>query len=188
MTLDHKKSFEVATLASGCFWCSEAIFLRLDGVLSVEPGYAGGDVPNPTYNQVCSGTTNHAESIQITFDPSIISFKTLLDIFWNTHDPTTMNRQGNDIGTQYRSAIFYHTPEQREIAEKTKMEIAQCGVYKDSIITEITPFKNFYNAEAYHKNYYSNNEFNPYCNYMILPKIQKLLKKYKKNIKKEYII
>lgn len=188
MNIAKNNDLEVATLASGCFWCSEAIFLRLNGVLSVVSGYSGGETINPTYDQVCTGRTGHAEAIQIKFDHSIISFKTILQVFWNTHDPTTLNRQGNDIGTQYRSSIFYHNSEQKEIAEKTKAEINRSGVYSAPIVTEIMPFKNFYPAEKYHQNYYSNNETAPYCNYVITPKIKKLLKQYDKNIKNEYIV
>ena len=178
---------EIATVANGCFWCSEAIFKRLKGVISVLPGYAGGTVKDPSYNQVCSGGTGHAESIQIEFDPKVIPFEKILDVFWHTHDPTTLNRQGNDVGTQYRSAIFYHNQKQKEIAEKSKEELEKEGVYKDPIVTEITPFRNFYVAENYHKNYYENNQSVPYCNYIIDPKVNKLLLKYGNNVKEEYI-
>ena len=169
---------EIATLANGCFWCTEAIFKRVKAVKSVLPGYAGGTVKNPSYEQVCSGKTGHAESIQIEFDPQIIPYEKILDIFWHTHDPTTINRQGNDIGTQYRSAIFYHDEKQREIAERSKKELEKQGVYKNSIVTEITPFKNFYAAESYHKDYYERHKDAPYCNYIISPKIHKLLEQY----------
>ena len=169
---------EIATLANGCFWCTEAIFKRVKAVKSVLPGYAGGTVKNPSYEQVCSGKTGHAESIQIEFDPQIIPYEKILDIFWHTHDPTTINRQGNDIGTQYRSAIFYHDEKQREIAERSKKELEKQGVYKNSIVTEITPFKNFYVAESYHKDYYERNKDAPYCSYIISPKIHKLLERY----------
>nr|MDQ3718448.1 peptide-methionine (S)-S-oxide reductase MsrA [Thermoproteota archaeon] len=138
---------EVATLANGCFWCTEAIFKRLKGVKSVVPGYSGGVTKNPTYEQVCAGRTGHAESIQIEFDPKVIPFERILDIFWHTHDPTTLNRQGNDVGTQYRSAIFYHDQTQKEIAEKSKKELEKEAVYQNPIVTEITPFSNFYEAE-----------------------------------------
>jgi peptide-methionine (S)-S-oxide reductase len=178
---------EIATVANGCFWCSEAIFKRLKGVISVLPGYAGGTVKDPSYSQVCSGGTGHAESIQIEFDPKVIPFEKILDVFWHTHDPTTLNRQGNDVGTQYRSAIFYHNQKQKEIAEKSKEELEKEGVYKDPIVTEITPFRNFYVAEDYHKNYYENNQSAPYCNYTIDPKVNKLLLKYGNNVKQEYI-
>ncbi len=149
---------ETATLANGCFWCSEAIFKRLKGVKSVTPGYAGGTIKNPSYDQVCNGTTGHAESIQIVFDPSVIDFDKILNIFWHTHNPTTLDRQGNDVGTQYRSAIFYHNEKQREIAEKSKKDLEKERIYKDSIVTEVIPFRNFYTAENYHKDYYDNNK------------------------------
>jgi peptide-methionine (S)-S-oxide reductase len=177
---------EIATLANGCFWCTEATFRRLKGVKSVLPGYAGGTVKNPSYDQVCAGKTGHAESTQIEFDPTVISFEKILDIFWHTHNPTTLNRQGNDVGTQYRSAIFYHDEKQKEIAEKSKKEIEQEGLYKDSIVTEITPFKNFYLAEGYHKDYYEKHQDAPYCNFIIEPKIHKLLQQYGNDVKDEY--
>ena len=177
---------ETATLANGCFWCSEAIFKRLKGVKSVTPGYAGGTIKNPSYDQVCNGTTGHAESIQIVFDPSVIDFDKILNIFWHTHNPTTLNRQGNDVGTQYRSAIFYHNEKQKEIAEKSKKDLEQERIYKDSIVTEITPFNNFYTAENYHKDYYDKNKQAAYCNFVIDPKIHKLLKEYENDIKTEY--
>ncbi len=177
---------EVATLANGCFWCSEAIFKRLKGVKSVLPGYSGGIIKNPSYDQVCTGKTGHAESIQIEFDPKVIPFERIIDVFWHTHDPTTLNRQGNDVGTQYRSAIFYHNKKQKEIAEKSKKELKEKGVYQDPIVTEITPFNNFYEAENYHKNYYDNNQGAPYCNFIIDPKVRKLVLKYGKDVKGEY--
>jgi peptide-methionine (S)-S-oxide reductase len=177
---------EIATLANGCFWCTEAIFKRLKGVKSVQPGYSGGIVKNPSYDQVCTGKTGHAESIQIEFDPNVLPFERILDVFWHTHDPTTLNRQGNDVGTQYRSAIFYHNQKQKEIAEKSKKELEEEGVYKDPIVTEITSFSNFYEAEDYHKNYYDNNQDAPYCNFIIDPKVRKLLLKYGKEVKEEY--
>ena len=177
---------EITTLANGCFWCTEAIFKKLKGIKSILPGYAGGTVKNPSYNQVCTGSTGHAESIQIKFDPTVISFEKILDIFWHTHDPTTLNRQGNDIGTQYRSAIFYHDEKQKEIAEKSKKELEEEHVYKDPVVTEISPFKNFYVAEDYHKDYYENHKDNPYCNFVIDPKLDKLLQKYRNEVKEEY--
>ena len=160
---------ELATLAGGCFWCTEAIFQRLKGVEKVISGYTGGRRENPTYEQICTGVTGHAEAIQISFDPEIISYEELLDVFFKTHDPTTLNRQGADEGTQYRSAIFYHTEEHKEIAEKVKSQI------KDAV-TEITPFTKFYEAESYHKDYFSRNQDAPYCQIVIDPKIQKLYK------------
>src|SRR5829696_1259548 len=177
---------EIATFANGCFWCSEAIFERLKGVKSVLPGYSGGIVENPSYDQVCTGKTGHAESIQIEFDPKVLPFEKILDIFWHTHDPTTLNRQGNDVGTQYRSAIFYHNQKQKETAEKSKRDLEKDGVYKDSIVTEITPFREFYVAEDYHKNYYDNHQDATYCNYIIDPKERKLLIKYGNHVKEEY--
>lgn len=179
-------SFEVATLANGCFWCSEAIFKRLKGVKSVVPGYSGGMVENPSYDLVCGGKTGHTESIQIEFDPKVIPYERILDIFWHTHDPTTPNRQGNDVGTQYRSAIFYHNQKQKEVAEKSKMELEKEGSYKGSIVTEITPFNDFYVAEDYHKNYYDNNQAAPYCNFVIDPKVRKLVLKYGNDVKEEF--
>ena len=181
------KQLEIATLAGGCFWCTEAVFKRLKGVISVLPGYAGGIIENPTYGQVCSGNTGHAEAIQIEFNPEEIPYGKILDVFWYTHNPTTLNRQGNDIGTQYRSVIFYHNENQKQIAEKSKSELAKEGIYKDKIVTEITPFTNFYVAEDYHKNYFAKNSDAPYCNFVISPKIHKLLEKYGKDVKEEYL-
>jgi peptide-methionine (S)-S-oxide reductase len=176
---------DTATLAGGCFWCTEAIFQRLKGVTSVVPGYAASRVANPSYEAVCSGRTGAAEAIQITYDPSIISYEKLLDIFWHLHDPTTLNRQGNDVGTQYRSAIFYHTDEQQRIALESKAALEQAGTYKKPIVTEIAPFTNFYPAEAYHRDYYDSNRLQPYCTLVIDPKVQKLLKEYRKEVKDE---
>ncbi len=180
------KKFETATLAGGCFWCTEAIFKRLKGVMSVLPGYAGGTVENPSYDEVCSGSTGHAEAIQIEFDPEQIPFEKILDIFWHTHNPTTLNQQGNDVGPQYRSEIFYHDEKQKEIAEKLKVKLETEGAYKDKIVTEISPFTNFYEAEDYHKNYFDRNADAPYCNFVISPKIHKLLEKYTQEVKEEY--
>ncbi len=165
---------ETAIIANGCFWCTEATFKRLKGVKSVTPGYTGGNIPNPTYQQVSNGNTNHAEAIKIEFDPSVISFETLLEIFWKLHDPTTLNQQGADIGTQYRSAIFYTSDEQKAIAELSKAK-AQ-SAFEDPIVTEITKATEFYEAEDYHKNYYDNNRDQGYCRIVIDPKIQKLYK------------
>jgi len=181
-----KNKSETATLAGGCFWCTEAIFNRLKGVKSVLPGYAGGNIINPSYQDVCSGDTGHAEAIQIQFDPEQISFEKILDVFWNTHDPTTLNQQGQDIGTQYRSAIFYHDEKQKTIAEKSKMELEKSKHFKNKIVTEIVPFKNFYVAEDYHKNYYDKNLNASYCNFVISPKIKKLLEKYGRDVKEKY--
>jgi len=183
---NNNNKTEIATLANGCFWCTEAIFERVKGVKSIIPGYAGGTVKNPSYDQVCTGETGHAESIQIEFDPKVTSFEKILDIFWHTHDPTTLNRQGNDVGTQYRSAIFYHDKTQKEIAERSRNELEKENVYNDSIVTEITPFKNFYVAEDYHKNYYEKHHDVPYCNFVIDPKVRKLLEKYGNDVKHEF--
>lgn len=177
---------ETATLAGGCFWCTEAIFKRLIGVRSVVPGYAGGETENPTYDEVCSGKTGHAEAIQIEFDPNKISFEIILDIFWHTHNPTTLNQQGNDVGTQYRSSIFFHDENQKEIAERSKGELEKHNVYNDPVVTEIVPFTNFYVAEDYHKDYYDKNKEKSYCNFVIDPKVRKLLKDYAGNVKDEY--
>ncbi len=167
---------ETATIAGGCFWCTEAVFKRLKGVMSVIPGYAGGSIPNPTYKQVCDGNTGHAEAIQISFDPAKISFEKLLQIFFHLHDPTTMNRQGNDVGPQYRSAIFYHDEAQKVTAEKIKKEI-------EGAVTEITLYTNFYPAEDYHRDYYAKNSYQPYCQYVIDPKIQKLTREFATDLK-----
>lgn len=176
---------EKATLAGGCFWCTEAIFQRLKGVLSVEPGYSGGLIANPTYAEVCSGTTGHAEAIQIEFDPRIIPYVKLLEVFFYTHDPTTPNQQGNDIGPQYRSVIFYHSAKQKTAAQKFVRQLKKEKVFSRPIVTTIEPFKNFYLAEDYHKNYFDRNK-NAYCDFVIKPKIHKLLEKYRKEIKEEY--
>jgi peptide-methionine (S)-S-oxide reductase len=175
---------EVATFANGCFWCTEAIFEQLDGVISAVSGYTGGTVENPSYKEVCAGTTGHAECLQITYDPSKISFDELLEVFWETHDPTTLNRQGNDVGTQYRSGIFYHNAEQKEKAEKYKAELNASGAFDKPIVTEITPFAKFYPAENYHQEYFQNNENqNPYCKVVIRPKVDKFRKVFKDKLK-----
>jgi peptide-methionine (S)-S-oxide reductase len=177
---------EIATLAGGCFWCTEAIFKRLKGIESVTSGYSGGTIENPSYEQVSSSTTGHAEAIQIEFDPKIIPFEKILDVFWHTHNPTTLNSQGNDIGTQYRSVIFYHDQKQKQTAEQSKSDLEKEAVYEDKIVTEIVPFSNFYPAEHYHKDYYDNNKDKGYCTFVINPKIQKLMQKYGKDVKEEY--
>ncbi|HUD44652.1 MAG TPA: peptide-methionine (S)-S-oxide reductase MsrA [Patescibacteria group bacterium] len=181
-----KNDLELATLAGGCFWCTEAVYKRLKGVKSVMPGYTGGKVENPTYEEVSTGTTGHAEAIQIEFDPQIIPYEKILDVFWHTHNPTTLNRQGADIGTQYRSVIFYHDEKQKRIAEKSKEEVAKSGLYPDPIVTEITQFTKFYPAENYHKDYYDKNQTAPYCNFVIDPKIHKLMEEFKQDVKEEY--
>ncbi len=174
---------EVATLAGGCFWCLEAVFDNLEGVTNVVSGYTGGRVRNPSYKEVCTGTTGHAEAVQITFDPDQISYRDLLDVFFNIHDPTTLNRQGNDIGPQYRSAIFYHSPEQKEAAEQVIHELDEKKEWKNRIVTEIVPYKEFYPAENYHQEYYANNPYQPYCMLVISPKVAKFRKKYSERLK-----
>ena len=169
---------ELATLAGGCFWCLEAVYLELRGVTKVVSGYAGGRRPNPTYEQVCSGTTGHAEVVQVTFDPSEVSYRDLLDVFFTIHDPTTLNRQGNDSGTQYRSAIFHHTPEQARIARATIAEFTAAKVWDDPIVTEVTPLETFWPAEAVHQNYFARNPQNPYCAVVIAPKVSKARKQF----------
>jgi peptide-methionine (S)-S-oxide reductase len=179
-------NLETVTLAGGCFWCTEAIFKRLKGVVFVLPGFAGGTVASPTYEQVCSGTTGHTEAIQIEFDPDQISFAEILDVFWHTHNPTTLNQQGRDMGNQYRSVIFYHSATQKDIAEKSKSDLIKEGIYKNPIVTEIIPFTNFYLAEDYHQNYYDRNPHSQYCNLVIAPKIHKLLEQYSRDVKPEF--
>jgi peptide-methionine (S)-S-oxide reductase len=175
---------DTATFANGCFWCTEAIFEQLDGVISATSGYTGGQTENPTYKEVCGGQTGHAECLQIVYDPSKISFDELLEVFWETHDPTTLNRQGADAGTQYRSGIFYHNNEQKEKAEKYKAALDKSGAFDDPIVTEITPFTKFYTAEDYHQQYFENNEDNnPYCKIVIRPKIDKFRKVFKDKLK-----
>lgn len=176
---------ETATLAGGCFWCTEAVFRGLKGVQRVVSGYAGGNVENPTYHEVCSGRTKHAESVQITFDPAIISYADLLDVFWHSHDPTTPNRQGADRGSQYRSVIFYHDEGQRLVAEETKKKVEAEGLWPDPLVTQIVPFTNFYAAEGYHQAYYRFNRHNPYCLMVIDPKLAKLRKDYPGRMKED---
>lgn len=174
----------VATFGNGCFWCTEAIFQRLNGVEKVESGYAGGRVKNPSYKEVCSGLTGHAEVIQITFNPSKITYEELLEVFWQTHDPTTLNRQGADVGTQYRSVIFYHTPEQKQLAEQYRKKLDESGAFNRPIVTEISPFTEFFKAEDYHQNYYNLNGSAPYCSYVIQPKLDKFKKVFADKLKK----
>lgn len=171
-------NLEKATLGAGCFWCVEAIFQDIKGVEKVESGYAGGTVKDPSYEQVCSGTTGHAETAQITFDPSVVTYEQLLTVFFHVHDPTTMNRQGADVGTQYRSAIFYNSDEQKKTAEKVKEDIGKSGLWNDPIVTEITKAGNYYSAESYHQDYYNNNSEKSYCSYVIAPKIKKFYKEF----------
>ena len=164
---------EVITLGSGCFWCTETIFRKLKGVQSAVSGYSGGDKENPTYREVCSGTTGHAEVVQVTFDPAVISVEEMLEVFWKTHDPTTLNRQGNDVGTQYRSVIFFHSEEQKSIAERLKTKLDASHIWSDPIVTEITPFSKFYPAEDDHQDYFERNGYQPYCQLVIAPKVKK---------------
>ena len=178
------ENLEKATFGSGCFWCTEAVFERLNGVQKVVSGYAGGTVENPTYEKVCTGKTGHAEVTQITYDPKVITYDELLEVFWKTHDPTTLNRQGNDVGTQYRSVIFYHNDEQKRLAEKYKEELNKSGIWNKPIVTEISPFISFYPAEKYHQNYYDNNPAQPYCSFVITPKVEKFEKVFKDKLKK----
>jgi peptide-methionine (S)-S-oxide reductase len=172
---------ELATLGGGCFWCVEAIYQDLKGVSKVESGYSGGSVSNPTYREICSGLTGHAEVIQVAFDPAVISFKEILEVFFTVHDPTTLNRQGADAGTQYRSAIFYHSPEQKTVAEEVKASMQ--AIWDDPIVTEISAFERFYKAEDYHQNYYKDNPNQPYCSIVIAPKVKKFREKYQEKLK-----
>lgn len=169
------EKFEKATLGGGCFWCLEAIYQRVKGVSKVESGYAGGDNDNPNYREVCSGTTNHAEVIQITFDSEVISFEEILFIFWRIHDPTTLNRQGADVGTQYRSVVYFHDENQKEIALKSKSEAENAKIWSDPIVTEISPLTKFFKAEEYHQNYFNDNSNQPYCRAVIEPKVRKFM-------------
>jgi peptide-methionine (S)-S-oxide reductase len=175
---------DTATLAGGCFWCLEAVFLELKGVERVESGYAGGHVPNPTYEQVCTGATGHAEAVQVTFDPAVICYRDLLRIFFTMHDPTTLNRQGADVGTQYRSAVLCHSPEQQTEAEEVIAEIAAAGVWGGRIVTEVAPLDVFYPAEEYHRDYYRRNPRQGYCQFVIAPKVAKLRKEFFERLKK----
>lgn len=177
------QKLETATLAGGCFWCTEAVYKELKGISDIKPGYSGGHVKNPAYREVCNGTTGHAEVIQITFDPEVVSFSEILEVFFMTHDPTTLNRQGNDVGTQYRSAVFYHNDEQKQTAEKVIRLFAQEKVYDRPIVTEVTAFDKFYVAEDYHFNYFARNKNEPYCQYVVAPKVEKFKKIFKEKMK-----
>jgi peptide-methionine (S)-S-oxide reductase len=179
----QKQKLQKATFGMGCFWCTEALFQRLNGVSSVKSGYEGGDIPNPTYEEVCSGTTNHAEVIEVTYDPAKISYDELLEVFWKSHDPTTLNRQGADVGTQYRSVVFYHTDEQKEIATKYKNELNKTKAFANPVVTEIAKAETFYVAENYHQDYFIKNGELPYCRLVILPKMEKLEKLFKAKLK-----
>ena len=174
---------EIATLAGGCFWCIETVLNQLEGVASAISGYMGGASLNPTYKDICSGQTGHAEVVQVTFNPAKITFKEILEIFFTLHDPTTLNRQGNDRGTQYRSAIFFHTPEQQIIAQKIITELSEAGLWPDPIVTEITPAQIFYPAEDYHQAYFQQNETQPYCQFVVAPKVIKFREKFKARLK-----
>lgn len=179
-----KKNLEKVTFGAGCFWCTEAVFTRVNGVISAVSGYAGGEEKNPTYELISTGKTRYAEVTQITYDPGMVSYQMLLKIFWDTHDPTTLNRQGADVGPQYRSVIFYHNDEQREIAEKYKQDLDNAGIWDNPIVTEIAPLVNFYEAEDYHQDFYENNPNYGYCRVVITPKIQKFEKIYNAQLKK----
>ena len=177
------KNLEKATLGGGCFWCTEAVYLELNGVTEVKPGYSGGHVKNPTYTQVCDGNTGHAEVVQITFDPGIVSFTQILEVFFLTHDPTTLNRQGNDVGPQYRSVIFFHSEKQKQEAENVMRLFEQEKVFDRPIVTEISAFEKFYVAEDYHINYYARNKNQGYCQFIIAPKLEKFRKIFKEQLK-----
>jgi peptide-methionine (S)-S-oxide reductase len=174
---------ETATLAGGCFWCLEAVYDQLKGVISVESGYSNGHVNNPTYRQVCNGDTGHAEVVRVTFDPNVVSFRDLLQIFFTIHDPTTLNRQGADIGTQYRSAIFYHSPEQERVAHEVIAELEEAKLWRNPIVTEVSPIANYYEAENYHQEYFANNAYQPYCQVVVAPKVAKFRKQYFERLK-----
>jgi len=181
--MNPKEHIEVATIGGGCFWCVEAIFERVEGVLSVESGYSGGTSENPTYKDVSTGTTGHAEVVQISYDPSVVGFAQLLEIFFMTHDPTTLNRQGADAGSQYRSVIFYHTEDQRRVAERVVTELDGAGIWPDPVVTSIEPFTGFYSAEDYHQEYFLNNPNQGYCRVVIQPKVEKFEKTFRSLLK-----
>ena len=177
-------SVDTATFGTGCFWCTEAVFQQVEGVIKVTSGYSGGYVENPSYRDVCTGTTGHAECLNIVYDPSKVSFDELLEMFWQVHDPTTLNRQGNDVGTQYRSAVFYHNEKQKTTTEKYMMELDKSGAWSNPIVTKLEPFTKFYPAEDYHQNYYNNNKGEGYCQFVIRPKLDKFEKVFKSKLKK----
>ncbi|WP_460910507.1 peptide-methionine (S)-S-oxide reductase MsrA [Spirosoma areae] len=185
MTTNQPANLAKATFGTGCFWCTEALYESLDGVLSAVSGYEGGQKPNPTYNEVCTGTTGHAECVEVTYDPTKITYQELLEAFFRSHDPTTLNRQGADVGTQYRSVIFYHTDEQKRLAETAKNELNKSGAYADPIVTEISPAETFYEAEAYHQSYFATNPNQGYCAFVIAPKLDKFKKVFKEKLKAE---
>ena len=173
---------EIATLGGGCFWCTEAVFQQLRGVQTVESGYTGGEVNNPTYEQICEGTTGHAEVVQLTFDPEVISFREILEVFFTIHDPTTLNRQGNDVGTQYRSVVYYHSPEQQDVARHVIAEMA--NVWDAPIVTELSPIGTFYKAENYHQNFFRQNPMQGYCAFIVAPKVSKFRQTFADKVKK----
>ena len=180
---DQARANEIITLGGGCFWCTEAVFKSLRGVVKVESGYSGGTVPNPTYQQVCSGTTGHAEAVQVTFDPSMIALREILEVFFTTHDPTTLNRQGGDVGTQYRSVVFYRTPEQKAAAEQVIEELTAAKLWRNRVVTELVPFTAFYKAEDYHQDYFANNGGQPYCQVVIAPKLAMFREHYREKLR-----
>lgn len=181
---DMNTNYEKATLGAGCFWCVEAIYKELNGVIKVESGFSGGHVPNPSYRDVCSGQTGHAEVCQITYDSSVVSFKEILEVFFKTHNPTTLNRQGNDVGDYYRSAIFYHSNEQKEISTQVIQDLTKEGVYSNPIVTEVSAYTSFYDAGNYHKDYFELNGEQPYCSFVIKPKLDKFRKVFQDKLKK----
>lgn len=185
MTTENSDTLQTAIFGAGCFWCVEAVFQRVEGVVKIESGYSNGDVKNPTYREVCYGKTGHAEVCKIWYDSSKVSFETLLSVFWQTHDPTTLNRQGNDVGTQYRSAIFYTTEGQKAAAEKYKTELDKSGAFSAPIVTEITAVHNYYPAEDYHQDYYNQNGDQPYCQFVIAPKLEKFKKVFGDKLRKK---
>lgn len=184
-TMGTETKIDTATFGAGCFWCVEAIFQQVRGVINAESGYSGGSVENPTYSEVCTGTTGHAEVCRVTYDPSVVTYRELLEVFWQTHDPTTLNRQGADVGSQYRSVIFYHNDEQLKQAEETKAKLTAEHIWENPVVTEIVPFRTFYKAEDYHQEYYDQNASQPYCSIVITPKIDKFRKVFKDKLKTE---
>lgn len=182
-TMNNNERYEVATLGGGCFWCIEAIYLEMKGVISVVSGYSGGKIKNPSYREVTSGMTGHAEVVQITFDPGVITYRDILTIFFHVHDPTTLNRQGADVGTQYRSVIFYHDDNQKSLAEEVMQEIQNAKVWRDPLVTELSPLTVFYIAEDYHQDYFANNPNAPYCTFVVSPKVEKFRKNFKEFLK-----
>ncbi len=185
LSMANAEQMETVTLGAGCFWCVEAIFEQLKGVSKVESGYSGGHIKNPSYKEVCTGTTGHAEVCQVTYNPAEISFKDILEVYWQTHNPTTLNRQGADVGTQYRSVIFYHNEEQKRIAEEMKKRLETAKVWEDPIVTQIVAFDSFYKAEDYHQEYYFNNSSQPYCTMVITPKVEKFKKVFSDKLKEK---